>query len=372
MCEFCAKSPRRVCLNCQVRRKRRFIRSPCCTWHTAMISVTLIVLFICNLFNLSSSEALPVNKSKSPDKGSRENVNFVQNPSKSSSTSAAFFASSSSSESFVRKTLSPRTVKIKYGSLRGSLIALGSFKSNSLVKLKGYVEVFQGVPYALPPTASLRFMPPVTPAYWKGTKLCTKFASVCPQILPSFPASPAGDDDALCQRIINSVKRKYKSPVHSSSPRTPPSPSPRSSPPPPPPPPSHYSAHQSHLVSWCHRRLHVQKIMSYLKDESEDCLYLNLYAPYPSTALNGSSEYLFSLFTCLDLILLDRILCFIRLHRLVTCMYFLINRILFAFPLHWLTVSFFSLSFSLLLWPIDAVPLVLVLVRAFPRLNESC
>ena len=43
------------------------------------------------------------------------------------------------------------------------------------------VEIFLGVPYASPPIGSLRFMPPVTPIYWKGVKLVNEFAPVCPQ-----------------------------------------------------------------------------------------------------------------------------------------------------------------------------------------------
>ena len=66
-----------------------------------------------------------------------------------------------------------------YGSVRGIIIP----RSGSLSR---DVEGFLGVPYASAPAASLRFMPPLTPSHWQGVKLADKFGPVCPQVLPDL------------------------------------------------------------------------------------------------------------------------------------------------------------------------------------------
>ena len=48
------------------------------------------------------------------------------------------------------------------------------------------VEAFLGVPYASAPAASLRFMPPLTPSRWSGIRVADKLGPVCPQILPEL------------------------------------------------------------------------------------------------------------------------------------------------------------------------------------------
>lgn len=73
-------------------------------------------------------------------------------------------------------TFSSRTVKTAYGELRGIIYSRG-------VK---DVEAFLGVPYASAPIASLRFMPPLTPSRWSGVRLAEKLGPVCPQILPDI------------------------------------------------------------------------------------------------------------------------------------------------------------------------------------------
>ena len=40
-----------------------------------------------------------------------------------------------------------------------------------------------GIPYASPPVGRLRFMPPVTPPTWTTTRSATTFGPVCPQRL---------------------------------------------------------------------------------------------------------------------------------------------------------------------------------------------
>ncbi|KYN30060.1 Neuroligin-4, Y-linked [Trachymyrmex cornetzi] len=95
--------------------------------------------------------------------------------------------------------------------------------SGVIVTLDRYlegVEVFRGVPYASPPIGSLRFMPPVTGALWQGVKIADKFGPVCPQKLPEL-------SDKMPKGRVEYLKR----------------------------------------------------LLPYLKNQSEDCLYLNIYAP---------------------------------------------------------------------------------------------
>lgn len=61
--------------------------------------------------------------------------------------------------------MSSRIVHTKYGAVSGSIVQLENLNRNL-----GPVEVFKGIPYASPPTGSLRFMPPVTGALWSGVK----------------------------------------------------------------------------------------------------------------------------------------------------------------------------------------------------------
>lgn len=59
--------------------------------------------------------------------------------------------------------LSSRVVHTKYGSVSGVIVHLEG-------KHLDPVEAFKGIPYASPPTGSLRFMPPVTGALWSGVR----------------------------------------------------------------------------------------------------------------------------------------------------------------------------------------------------------
>ncbi|GLV39057.1 Neuroligin 3 [Carabus blaptoides fortunei] len=92
------------------------------------------------------------------------------------------------------------------------------------------VEVFRGIPYASPPVGSLRFMPPVTGALWSGVKMADKFGPVCPQRLPDI-----SNETAALRRM------------------------PRG------------------------RLEHLRRLLPYLTNQSEDCLYLNIYAPAQGT-----------------------------------------------------------------------------------------
>lgn len=117
------------------------------------------------------------------------------------------------------KRLSSRVVTIKHGSLRGYITTLPN-------KNWRPVEIFLGVPYANPPTGSLRFMPPVTPAHWRGIKSAEQFGPVCPQKLPD---------------ISNETEALQRMPAG--------------------------------------RLEYLKRLIPMLQNQSEDCLYLNIYAP---------------------------------------------------------------------------------------------
>lgn len=112
--------------------------------------------------------------------------------------------------------------------------------SGVIVTLDRYlegVEVFRGVPYASPPIGSLRFMPPVSGALWHGVKVADKFGPVCPQKLPEL-------SDKMPKGRVEYLKR----------------------------------------------------LLPYLKNQSEDCLYLNIYTPVQGKLLLFLNIY----YTCFE------------------------------------------------------------------------
>ncbi|UYV82632.1 NLG-2 [Cordylochernes scorpioides] len=78
-------------------------------------------------------------------------------------------------------------------------------------------EVYLGVPYAAPPIGALRFMPPVSPSHWPGVRRCDRSPPVCPQSTPPLGPPP-------------------RAPL-------------------------------------------VRRLLPLLRNQSEDCLYLNLFLP---------------------------------------------------------------------------------------------
>lgn len=113
------------------------------------------------------------------------------------------------------------------------------------------VEVFLGVPYATPPVGSLRFMPPVSPARWRGIKLTNKFRPVCPQRIP----------EAGYHGQSSPSSKNYTTNTTPSSRKT-----------------SSSILQSDQLYEF--RLGHLMRYIPYIRNQSEDCLYLNIYVPF--------------------------------------------------------------------------------------------
>uniref|UniRef100_A0A087YCP9 Carboxylesterase type B domain-containing protein n=1 Tax=Poecilia formosa TaxID=48698 RepID=A0A087YCP9_POEFO len=107
-------------------------------------------------------------------------------------------------------------VTTAYGRLRGIKKELNN-------EILGPVIQFLGVPYATPPTGERRFQPPEPPASWSDIHNATHFAPVCPQ--------------SIVEGRLPDVM----------------------------------------LPVWFTNSIDV--VSTYVQDQSEDCLYLNIYVP---------------------------------------------------------------------------------------------
>lgn len=107
-------------------------------------------------------------------------------------------------------------VTTTYGKLRGVKKELNN-------EILGPVVQFLGVPYAAPPTGERRFQPPEPPALWPEIRNATHFAPVCPQ--------------SIMEGRLPDVM----------------------------------------LPVWFTNSMDV--VSTYVQDQSEDCLYLNIYVP---------------------------------------------------------------------------------------------
>ena len=123
---------------------------------------------------------------------------------------------------------------------------------------------------ALAPQGSLRFMPPVTPTHWRGVRLANRFGAVCPQRLPSLSVPQPG---------VGISPSSYSSSSSSSS-------------------SSAGSSARSQVSGSADRRLPEQRLaalkrlISFLRNQSEDCLNLNVYVPHNPS--NGEPPISFS------------------------------------------------------------------------------
>ncbi|XP_030606557.1 neuroligin 4 X-linked a [Archocentrus centrarchus] len=107
-------------------------------------------------------------------------------------------------------------VTTNYGKLRGVKVTLPN-------EILGPVEQYLGIPYAMSPTGERRFQPPEPPMSWPGIRNATQFPPVCPQFL----------EDRF---LLNDM-----------------------------------------LPVWFTANLDT--VVTYVQEQSEDCLYLNIYVP---------------------------------------------------------------------------------------------
>lgn len=108
-----------------------------------------------------------------------------------------------------------------YPAIRMLIIVIMCYGSDWQYLQQSSLVCVLGVPYAEPPVGSFRFSPPRSPQPWRGVRQSQEFAPVCPQVLPN-------------------LREEVK--------------------------PGRYEYLERHLP--------------YLKNQSEDCLYLNIYAPH--------------------------------------------------------------------------------------------
>ncbi|KAJ8968285.1 hypothetical protein NQ317_009231 [Molorchus minor] len=114
---------------------------------------------------------------------------------------------------------SSRIVEIQTGAIRGIILELNSRHLEP-------VEVFRGVPYAASPVGPLRFRPPQPPLSWPGTRLADTFGAACPQKYPDVSNRTAA--------LQFMPKGRYQ---------------------------------------------YLKKLVPLLVNQSEDCLFLNIYVP---------------------------------------------------------------------------------------------
>ncbi|XP_039745416.1 neuroligin-4, Y-linked-like isoform X1 [Pararge aegeria] len=123
-------------------------------------------------------------------------------------------------KSNVKFRISSRIVQTKYGKLQGIVLAMDEHRYLSPL------EVFLGVPYATPPVGSNRFSPTRTPSPWDGVRVSDLPGPSCPQKLLDL------DNEQILLEKMPKGRLDY-----------------------------------------------LKRLMPYLKNQSEDCLYLNIFAP---------------------------------------------------------------------------------------------
>lgn len=77
------------------------------------------------------------------------------------------------------------------------------------------VDIFLGIPYAAPPTGSLRWRPPQPVQHWTDTLDATHYRNTCPQVyeLGVFAAPTSTTEDCLYLNVFTTGKSHNKKPV---------------------------------------------------------------------------------------------------------------------------------------------------------------
>ncbi|XP_035713030.1 neuroligin-4, Y-linked [Folsomia candida] len=132
---------------------------------------------------------------------------------------------SSTTTTTTTTTTRSRIVETKYGKLQGMSITIGAQGRHNPLKNK-IVEVYVGIPYASAPIKSHRFGPTQTAMPWEGVRDAVKPGFVCPQMMPDIRNESAA---------LKEMPRGYLE--------------------------------------------YLKKVEPYLRNQSEDCLYLNIYSP---------------------------------------------------------------------------------------------
>ncbi|XP_043283676.1 neuroligin-4, X-linked-like isoform X2 [Venturia canescens] len=120
----------------------------------------------------------------------------------------------------VKSQINPRIVQTRYGKIQG---LTQTFENSKYLQP---IDVYLGIPYATPPILSNRFSPTRAPSPWNEIKLTNSVGPVCPQKLPDI----TNEQEAL-ERM---PKGRYE---------------------------------------------YLRRLLPYLQNQSEDCLYLNIYGP---------------------------------------------------------------------------------------------
>ncbi|CAL7939762.1 unnamed protein product [Xylocopa violacea] len=120
----------------------------------------------------------------------------------------------------IKSKLNPRIVQTRYGEVQG---VIRSFEYTKFLKP---IDVYLGIPYATPPVGGNRFSPTRTASPWEGVRLSDSVSPVCPQKLPDI----SNEQEALDRMPKGRLE-------------------------------------------------YLKRLLPHLRNQSEDCLYLNIYAP---------------------------------------------------------------------------------------------
>lgn len=238
----------------------------------------------------------------------RGSIVYFRNPSTSVNSDSSS-RSSSVNKNTTSSTSTVSTSSTLSSSSKSSTSSTSSSSTSSNGPLKP-VEVFLGIPYAAPPVGSLRFMPPMTPTHWRATKMVNKFSPVCPQKLtlpngqdvlgrsrsssPSSSSSSSASNSNQGNKFFSNPSNHQakgsfnvtRSNLASSSSK------------------SNSKNPSTDSIDWLaagglgssssyqseSRISHLKRMANFLKNQSEDCLYLNIYAPFSQTSSSSSSQ----------------------------------------------------------------------------------